>query len=166
MVPAFDPLKWTMASLRFRLADLSNDVDMASILRLTNQYAAMGQAQGKALDAEVVARLPEAMRAHPGLVVLIGETELGDVALATCVLSWSSFRAAPLLNIHDLVVDERARNQGIGQAMLDAVHAEAERRGCAKVTLEVWPGNPAERLYERAGFQFSGKFYSKSCGVM
>lgn len=152
-----------MPALRFRVADLSNEADVDSIVRLTDQYARMGQAQGKPLDAEVIARLPDAMRAHPGLVVILGEDEAGDVGLATCVLSWSSFRAAPLLNIHDLVVDERARNRGIGQALLDAVQVEAERRGCAKVTLEVWPENPAERLYLRAGFEFSGKFYSKYC---
>jgi ribosomal-protein-alanine N-acetyltransferase len=44
--------------------------------------------------------------------------------------------------------------EGIGQALLDALLAEADRRRCAEVFLEVRVDNDrAQRLYQRNGFQ-------------
>lgn len=47
-----------------------------------------------------------------------------------------------------------ARGMGVGSALLDAVGAEAVRRGCASVRLDVIDTNPRARaLYERKGFR-------------
>jgi ribosomal-protein-alanine N-acetyltransferase len=47
--------------------------------------------------------------------------------------------------------------RGIGSALLEALLAEAARRGCAEVFLEVRVDNPrAQRLYRRHGFAGAG----------
>ena len=76
------------------------------------------------------------------------------VGLALCIPSFSSFRARPVLNIHDIAVAPGHRGKGIGQALLKAVEKEARRRGCCKVTLEVREDNEiAKAAYRRAGFK-------------
>jgi ribosomal protein S18 acetylase RimI-like enzyme len=76
------------------------------------------------------------------------------VGVAICLPSYSSFRARPLLNIHDIAVVPGQRGKGIGRALLSAVEEEARRRGCAKITLEVRSDNAlAMDLYRRCGFR-------------
>jgi GNAT superfamily N-acetyltransferase len=57
------------------------------------------------------------------------------------------------LYVDDLVVDEEARSQGMGRAMLDWLEAEARRPGCSVVDLESGtPREGAHRFYFRAGY--------------
>ena len=52
-----------------------------------------------------------------------------------------------------LAVAEPRQGQGLGAALLDALLAEAGRRGCSEVFLEVRVDNVrAQRLYQRRGF--------------
>lgn len=56
-----------------------------------------------------------------------------------------------------IFVDERARGQGVGSALLAAIRAEAERSGAGEVQLDVIDSNPrAKALYERVGFVATG----------
>ena len=114
---------------------------------------------GEPLADYAVANLPTVMAATPGafsviawLVDNIGEHQAA--ALANCFTALSTFACKPLINIHDLYVDDIARGQGTGQKLLAFVEAEARKRGCCKVTLEVLTGNTyALHAYERFGFE-------------
>ena len=60
--------------------------------------------------------------------------------------------------IGNLAVVPAARGQGIGGQLLDAVLAEAERRGCVVLYLEVRESNAAARqLYASRGFEDAGR---------
>lgn len=55
--------------------------------------------------------------------------------------------------IEDVVVDERARGKGVGDALNQAALAEARRRGAKTVDLTSRPSREAaNRLYQRIGF--------------
>jgi ribosomal protein S18 acetylase RimI-like enzyme len=55
--------------------------------------------------------------------------------------------------IEDVVVDEAARGQGVGQALTDAMIDRARERGCVTVDLTSRPSREAaNRLYQRIGF--------------
>ena len=57
------------------------------------------------------------------------------------------------LYIDDLCVDETARGQHVGQALLTFVKAFAVRVGCNRMTLNVWAGNDSARaFYDAMGF--------------
>jgi len=56
-------------------------------------------------------------------------------------------------HITTLAVHPEYRRQGIGTRLLQELITEAERRGCAKMTLEVRPSNDrALKLYGKTGF--------------
>ncbi len=56
--------------------------------------------------------------------------------------------------IEDVVVDEKARGRGIGEALMRACLDQAELAGCPQVMLTSNPGREAaNRLYKRMGFE-------------
>ncbi len=61
------------------------------------------------------------------------------------------------LYIDALATAPEARGRGVGLALLRAAQAEAAQRHLRGAALLVEPGNPAERLYARAGFQPRGE---------
>jgi ribosomal protein S18 acetylase RimI-like enzyme len=76
------------------------------------------------------------------------------LGLINCFEGYSTFKAQPLLNVHDIVVHPKVRGQGVAQALLAAVQQLAIERGCCKLTLEVLSGNTvAMNAYDRFGFK-------------
>jgi ribosomal protein S18 acetylase RimI-like enzyme len=67
--------------------------------------------------------------------------------------SWKELRG-PAGFIHDLVVDERARGQGVGTRLAEAAAAWLESRGAPRVMLWTAQKNElAQRLFERIVFR-------------
>jgi ribosomal protein S18 acetylase RimI-like enzyme len=94
------------------------------------------------------------LKNHPALLILFAVSEDIIVGMAVCFQGFSTFQAAGLLNIHDLIVYKRYRNRGIGSSLLEYVCEEARRRNFCRVTLEVRnDNNPAKRLYRATGFK-------------
>ncbi|HRW72151.1 GNAT family N-acetyltransferase [Ottowia sp.] len=143
----------TQPGLQVRRADYSAAADRAALIGLLDAYAQDRMGGGEALPADVRARLCDDLARHPLAVSFIAW--LGDqpVGLANCFEGYSTFKARPLLNVHDMVVHPAHRARGIGQALLAACEAHARERGCCKLTLEVLSGNQrAMRSYAHFGF--------------
>jgi GNAT superfamily N-acetyltransferase len=140
-------------AVRVRQADLAKPADAKSYVMLLDAYARDPLGQGWALPRRVRDKVVEDLQRHPGARIFLAV--LGDVAVgfATCFLGYSTFRAAPLLNIHDIAVLPEYRRHGAARALLRAIADGARREGCCKLTLEVREDNPAARaLYAAAGF--------------
>jgi ribosomal-protein-alanine N-acetyltransferase len=61
-------------------------------------------------------------------------------------------------DVQTMAVDPDRQGEGLGRRLLDALLAEAERRGCAQVFLEVRADNErALELYRRADFAQVGR---------
>ena len=92
-------------------------------------------------------------------VMLVAEEEAKILGYAVLL---SVFDEGDLMNI---AVAERARRQGIGEALLSRILEAARERGVKKLFLEVREHNtPAIRMYEKNGFVFFGKrkeYYEK-----
>lgn len=138
--------------IKTRLADFENISDASAIVELIDRYAQDPMGGGKPLPQVVRERMITGIADMPGSFVVLATIGEQTVGCATCFMGFSTFKALPLVNIHDLCVDSDWRNQGVGQHLIQAVAEEAKRRGCCKVTLEVRVDNPAQRLYERSGF--------------
>ncbi len=75
---------------------------------------------------------------------IVGSLTLALFRLPTGVRAW----------IEDVVVDERARGRGVGEALVQAALAEASAAGATSVDLTSRPGREAaNRLYQRLGFE-------------
>lgn len=140
------------ATLSIAHADYRDARDAADVVALLDAYARDPMGGGEPLRDDVKARLTEDLAANPQAFSLIARIEDKAIGLVNCLMGYSTFAAAPLVNIHDLAVLPEARGKGVGKALLDAVEAEALKRGAVKITLEVLSGNPARRLYAREGF--------------
>jgi len=142
-----------VGNVEFALAQWDEPDDCAAVTGLLDDYARDPMGGGTPLSQHAHENLPQAMAAMPGAFSVIGRIDGKPVALANCFTTLSTFACKPLINIHDLAVIADARGGGVGQKLLAFVEAEARRRGCCKVTLEVLTGNTrARRSYERFGF--------------
>lgn len=134
-------------------AELADSRDAADALTLLRAFARDPFGQGRDLDPEVRDILIERLRDQPGALVFLARLEDRPVGVAVCFLGFSTFTARPLVNIHDIFVDQAARGRGVARRLLEAVEARARALDCGKLTLEVQERNTnARRLYENFGF--------------
>jgi GNAT superfamily N-acetyltransferase len=139
-------------ALAIILADYRSQRDAADVVALLDAYARDPMGGGEPMSDAVKARLADDLAGNPLAFSLLARLDECAVGLANCFVGYSTFAAAPLVNIHDLVVLPRHRGAGIGKALIAAVEAEALKRGACKVTLEVLSGNPARHLYAACGY--------------
>ena len=134
-------------------ADFGNPAHCAGIVAVLDSYAADPVGGGEPLTADVRDRLVAALRDHPTGSVLLAIEQERPVGIAVCFQGFSTFRARPLLNIHDLAVLPEWRGKGIGRRLLSSAEDRARRSGCCRLTLEVQEDNGrAVALYGSFGF--------------
>lgn len=138
--------------MRVVLANISDAQHQAAIVALLDMYCRDQFGDSRPLPEEVRARLVSGLIKHGARVFLAFE-DGQPVGVAICFVGFSTFKAQPLINIHDIAVAPAFRGRGIGRALLAAVEDEARKLGCCKLTLEVRSDNVvAQRAYLRAGF--------------
>lgn len=141
------------ASPAIRRADFSASNDAAALRLLMQVYASDEMGGGQSMAAGDLARLPVELARLPHAMSWIAFLGARPVGLLNAFEGYSTFAAAPLLNIHDLIVDPAVRGTGIGHRLMEAAEAEARRKGCRKITLEVLERNHrAQRLYASLGY--------------
>ncbi len=142
-----------MTELQVRDLDLGDPVQSAAFLSLLDHYARDPMGGGEALAETVRQTLPTALSkvvGFHGAMAWRGDQAIG---LINCFSGFSTFKARPLLNVHDLVVHADWRRQRIGEELLEWAVRRARKLGCCKLTLEVLANNHvAKRCYQRAGF--------------
>jgi ribosomal protein S18 acetylase RimI-like enzyme len=131
-----------------------DDADAVSqYLEMLDAYALDPMGAGRRLDEETRSRLVADLRQMPGAHCLLarhGDTAIG---FATCFTGYSTFRARPLLNIHDIAVLSEWRGQSVGRRLLAEIAELGRQLDCCRITLEVRADNPRARsLYASTGF--------------
>ncbi len=139
--------------LHVRIANLDLLQDQQDLLQLLNLYASNLVGRWAPLPDDIRHALVPALQSHPTTRVFLAELSGAAVGVAVCFVGFSTFKAKPLLNIHDLAVHPDFQNLGVGSALIEAVCKHAQQQQHCAVTLEVQANNPARRLYARHGFQ-------------
>lgn len=139
--------------------DFENQQQVEQFLRVLSTYSQEAGGGNKEISQQTQTNLPQLLQELPNRQVLVAieqdtANENGTViGVAVCLGGFSTFKAQPVLNVHDLAVLPDRRGQGVGSKLLAAAEARARELGCCKMTLEVISTNEnAHRLYNRQGF--------------
>lgn len=140
--------------IRIARVDYGALADCAALVMLLDAYACDPMGGGEPLEAAVKKRLCADLARQPGAASFLAWNAAGEaVGLINCFLGYSTFKARPLMNVHDIIVLGGQRGMGIGQMLLAAAESHARSLGCCKLTLEVLTGNAtAMASYRRFGF--------------
>jgi ribosomal protein S18 acetylase RimI-like enzyme len=154
-------------SLRTARVDYRNPRDAQALVMLLDAYARDPMGGGEGLSEEVKLRVCTDLAQRPGAASWIAWRVEGEsaqaIGLINCLEGYSTFKAQPLLNIHDIAVLPAHRGLGVGQALLAAAQAHAQSSGCCKLTLEVLTGN-ATALASYQGFGFAAYTLDPAAG--
>ncbi|WP_216595582.1 N-acetyltransferase [Myxosarcina sp. GI1] len=135
------------------IADYTNKQHAQDIVFLLNHYAVDPAGGGVELDRYTRSNLTEELAKLPFAFSLICYVDRVAVGLANCFTLFSTFQCKPVINIHDLIVVDRYRRQGISQLLLNEVEQIAKDKGACKITLEVLEKNyAAKNSYGKFGF--------------
>lgn len=134
-------------------ANLEHPDDATAIVTLLQAYAEEMMGAGKTLPSAVTDRIIPGLKAVHGCLVLLARFDGAPAGLAISFPGFSTWKASPLLNLHDLAVNARFRGLGVGRKLLNEVERHARSRGCCRLTLEVYEENHrAKQLYLSEGF--------------
>ena len=135
-------------------ADYDNPMHTNAIIALLDEYASGPSGGNEPLSEQVKAELISILQRTPHALTLLafaGETQIG---LLNAFETLSTFRAKPLLNIHDIAVTASWRRRGVARALMLELENIARERSCCKLTLEVLENNvSAQALYRELGFE-------------
>ena len=141
-------------NLEIVLADYSNEQHSSDIVSLLSDYALDPMGGGEALSSYAKENLVKELAKQTGAISIIAYIDDKPIGLINCFQGFSTFKCKPLLNIHDVVVLEQYRGQGVCQKMLNKIEELAKERGCCKLTLEILEGNDgAKNAYIKYGFE-------------
>jgi len=137
-----------------QIADVNNPQHAAALLYLLNEYAQDAMGGGAELPEHVKQGLIPALQQRAFVTAILAFVDQQPAGLAICIEGFSTFACQAVLNIHDFVVVQHYRGQGLSQQLLTAVEQLARARQCCKITLEVLEGNHiAKQAYLKFGFE-------------
>ena len=104
-------------------------------------------------------RLRADRNARAFVALIVGQV----VGLATVHLRDVMNHSAPIAQLTLLVVDEQARLQGIGRALVEHGEAWAQERGARRMTVTTALDRAgAHAFYERVGYSHTGRRYARN----
>jgi ribosomal protein S18 acetylase RimI-like enzyme len=125
-------------------AELTDEL-IEAVGRLTAQLSPNTSMPGwEGLDDIINSKCTSLFIARDGSGVIIGMAILATYRISTGIRTW----------IEDVVVDEKARGQGVGEALCRHVIEEARELGVKTIDLTSRPSREAaNRLYQKMGFE-------------
>jgi ribosomal protein S18 acetylase RimI-like enzyme len=142
-----------MSTIEIIEANLSISEHAADLVRLLNEYAQDPMGGGEALSQQVQDNLAHTLHQRDQAYVVFAKVDGVTAGLLVCIEGFSTFACRPLLNIHDVIVSQSYRGQGLSKKLLLKAEEIAIRLGCCKITMEVLEGNQiAQAAYRSVGF--------------
>ena len=121
--------------------------------------------RGEVSDEVTLATFRRLAGGLDGMTGLVAEDPAGTgslAGLAHLVFHPSTWAAQPYCYLEDLFVVPSARGSGLSRQLIDAVYAEADRRGAARVYWETQEYNGAARsLYDLVAHRTSFVVYER-----
>ncbi|MET1257274.1 GNAT family N-acetyltransferase [Aliikangiella maris] len=141
-------------SIRCEIIDYNNPQQAADLVMLVNAYAVEPTGGGEALPQYVKDSLASELAKRDFAFTIIAYVDDQPAGVANCFEGFSTFKAKPLINIHDIAVLKSFRGQKIATRLLEKIEEVARSRHCCKITLEVLEKNQiAKAAYIKFGFE-------------
>jgi ribosomal protein S18 acetylase RimI-like enzyme len=143
----------TSPPIRFQVR-AAEPADIPALMRL-KRLLALDENSLHAVRAGAADWLRDGFGSRPGFSAFVAEIENPPtvVGMATCsrraITGWSG----PVIFLQDLFVEPEHRNNGIARALVARVAAHAHDLGSPIVELTVRADNPAQKFYQRSGFE-------------
>jgi ribosomal protein S18 acetylase RimI-like enzyme len=139
--------------LSIQQVDLQNKVHCTQLIKLLNDYMNDPMGKNSPMEEGLAPRIIAGLQTYAGYLgffVMAGDHYAG---LANCNQNFSTFKARPILNIHDFIVAPECRSIGAGRFLMKGVLDYASGKGFCRVNLEVREDNHAAKaLYQKMGF--------------
>jgi ribosomal protein S18 acetylase RimI-like enzyme len=150
-----------ISNVSYLEVDYHNPQHTGDLLEMLQMYASDPMGAGKPLGTDITDTLIAKMAARPHVFSVLAygdvqgaERKTQPIAFANCIESFSTFKAKPVVNIHDFAIIEQARGHGISQGLMNCIEGVSKQRGACKITLEVLQGNiAAQKAYVKSGFK-------------
>jgi ribosomal protein S18 acetylase RimI-like enzyme len=140
--------------LEITACDFKNPEHREKLIELTAAYMRDPMGGGEIMTSETQNHLIEGLSNHPACMVLFAKVDGSYAGIITCYINFSTFKAKPYFNVHDIAVLKEFRGQGVGRKMLESVIEIGRQRHYCKITLEVRDDNHnAKHLYDSLGFR-------------
>jgi len=137
----------------FLQVDLNNKLHEQQLIRLLDCYMQDEMGNGEPMTPDLGPLILDGLKQHPGYLGFFVVLDQKFAALANCNKNFSTFKARPLINIHDLIVHPDFRGRGVGTFLLDAIAAYGKENGYCRINLEVRQDNmKARNLYRKVGY--------------
>ncbi len=134
--------------------DFKNKEHRQMLVELTEAYMADPMGGEEIMKDEIKNQLVNGLSEHPACMVLFALADKHYAGIITSYVNFSTFKAKPYFNVHDIAVKKEFRGMGIGRKLLERVIEIAQERDFCKVTLEVRDdNNNAQHLYNSLGFK-------------
>jgi N-acetylglutamate synthase-like GNAT family acetyltransferase len=118
---------------------------------------------GYPTSVEALGRRVSRLAASAADRLVVAELDGQIVGLASIHVSLALEYNDPAAKLSAIVVDERYRRRGIGEALVTAMEEEASKRGCFLIFLTTAERRgDAHAFYRRLGFEETGRRLSKS----
>ncbi|WP_028867794.1 GNAT family N-acetyltransferase [Psychromonas arctica] len=142
-----------MLNIQTVVADLHNPQHAQAYLSLMSHYACDPMGGGEDLSDFAKENLIANLLARNDVFIVLIFSDEHPAALLTAIEGFSTFACKPLFNIHDVVVHNDFRGQGLTKHLFEKIEEVAKQQDCCKITLEVLSGNAiACKAYQRLGF--------------
>ena len=133
--------------------NFKNPEHTSSFVELLTEYMAHPMGDTTELNKNQKQTLVHDLSIHPTVCVLLLKYGNKIVGTATCFKNYSTFKAAPFINVHDLIISQSYRRKGLARKLLSGIINMAKEANCCKVNLEVRSDNEAAMaLYQSIGF--------------
>jgi N-acetylglutamate synthase-like GNAT family acetyltransferase len=117
---------------------------------------------GYPTSADAVSERSARLERSPADRLVVAELDGEVVGLACLHESLSVEYDEPAAKLSAIVVDERHRRRGVGEALVREMEAEARRRGCCLIFLTTAERRAgAHAFYRRLGFEETGRRFAK-----
>lgn len=134
--------------------DFNNPLHRNKLIELTVAYMRDPMGGEEIMPEETKKNLAEGLANHPACFVVFAVNKGEYIGIATNFINFSTFKARPYFNVHDIAVLKEYRGKGVGKKLLSYIIEKGRERGYCKITLEVRDDNEnAKLLYQSLGFK-------------